>query len=235
MKTHISETPDKEAGEFISAMLEEHAHDNMLLLLSGGSAFAILPYIDTSNITSKVTIGMADERFTRDEQGNNFLTLQKTPFYEKAYKAGAQFFESVPKESERQEDFANRIKEEIEAHFYAHPNSYALGIFGIGEDGHTAGIFPTSEKDFASLYKTSEFYIALTQESHAYPFRTTVTPTLIEEVLDDVVLYAVGTNKCENILDYMYNRTFEQHEVPALIPASHPQSILFTDCPTLTP
>lgn len=235
MKTHISEKPDKEAGEFISLMLKEHKGDHVLLLLSGGSAFSILPYIETENIDEFVTIGMSDERFTRDEQGNNFLILQRSDFYEKALTAGAHFFESVPHVGERQEDFANRIKEEIEAHFYAHPNSYALGIFGIGEDGHTAGIFPTSEKDFASLYKTSEFYIPLTQNRHVYPFRTTITPTLIEEVLDDVVLYAVGTNKCENILDYMYNRTFTQHEIPALIPASHPQSVLFTDCPTLTP
>jgi hypothetical protein len=75
----------------------------------------------------------------------------------------------------------------------------------------------------------------VTQYTHAYSERTTVTPTLIEELIDEVILYAIGTNKCENILDYMYNRTFLQHEIPALIPASHPQSVLFTDCPTLTP
>lgn len=235
MKSQISDTPDSEAGKYISNMLVAHAHQHILLLLSGGSAFAILKHIEMSSFGPHITIAMVDERFTRDERGNNFLHLTQTDFYKKAGEQGSQFLESVPKQGERQEDFAYRIKEEIEVHFYAHPNSYALGIFGIGEDGHTAGIFPTTEKVFSSLYKTSEFYIAITQEKHAYPFRTTVTPTFIEEVLDDVVLYAVGTNKCENILDYMYNRTFSQHEIPALIPASHPQSILFTDCPSLTP
>ncbi len=235
MKSHISDTPDIDAGKYISLMLKEHAHENILLLLSGGSAFAILQHIQTEHFGPHMTIGMVDERFTREEKGNNFLQLRQSVFYEEANTAGVNFFESIPKENERQEDFAERIKDAIETHFYAYPNSYALGIFGIGEDGHTAGIFPTTEKDFASLYKTSEFYIPITQEKLPYPWRTTITPTFIEEVLDDVVLYAVGTNKCENILDYMYNKTFTQHEIPALIPASHPQSILFTDCPTITP
>jgi len=75
----------------------------------------------------------------------------------------------------------------------------------------------------------------VTQTAHPYPQRTSVTPAFIEEYIDEIVLYAVGTNKCENILDYMYNRTFKEHEIPALIPASHPHSMLFTDCPSLTP
>lgn len=235
MKTQISEKPDKEAGEYVSLMLEKHRGEDVLLLLSGGSALSILAHILPEHITSQVTIGLCDERFTIDPQGNNFLLFQETQFYKTASKAGAKFLSSYPNENEQQDAFADRIRQSIETYFFAHPESYALGIFGIGEDGHTAGIFPMNEEEFTATYKTSDFYIPIIQQSNAYPLRSTITPAFIEEVLDDVVLYAVGTNKCDNILNYMYNRTFAEHEIPALIPASHPQSVLFTDCPTLTP
>jgi 6-phosphogluconolactonase/glucosamine-6-phosphate isomerase/deaminase len=182
-----------------------------------------------------VHIGLTDERFTTDAEGNNFLQLQQTEFYKKVKDSGAQFFNSSPKENETQTEFSSRLKEEIEKYFYSNPESYALGVFGIGEDGHTAGIFPMGEKEFTDTYRTPEFYIPVFEPANAYPHRSSITPAFIEEVVDDVVLYAVGTNKCENILDYMYNRTFTEHEIPALIPASHPQSVLFTDCPTLIP
>ncbi len=235
MKTQVSLKPNEEAGGYISSMLKQHKGEDILLLLSGGSALSILDYVETEYINERVTIGLSDERFTIDVLGNNYLLLQETNFYKKAAEAGAHFLTSSPVEKETQEAFAERIKLNIESYFYAHPESYAIGIFGIGEDGHTAGIFPMSEEDFTAVYRTSDFYIPVIQNTNAYPYRSTITPAFIEEVLDDVVLYAVGTNKCDNILNYMYNRTFAEHEIPALIPASHPQSILFTDCPTLIP
>jgi 6-phosphogluconolactonase/glucosamine-6-phosphate isomerase/deaminase len=141
---------------------------------------------------------------------------------------------SLPLSGEDHQSFAKRMSDAYEAFLHAYPNAYALGIFGIGEDGHTAGIFPGPEKEFLQSYrKTEEYCIPVVHLQSRYPQRISVTPAFIEDVLDEVVLFAVGTNKCENILDYMFNRTFEEYQVPALIPASHPQSILFTDCPSL--
>ena len=53
------------------------------------------------------------------------------------------------------------------------------------------------------------------------------------EKVDEVILYATGSTKCDNILSYMHNKNFAQHQLPALIPAQHPQSTLFTDCQTM--
>lgn len=235
MKTFISENPAVEAGEYISALLNVHADEHILLLLSGGSAFSILDHIETHTLGKHITIGMVDERFTTQRDGNNFLLFSETDFFSKAQALGVKFFVSVPEENEKQYEFAERMRETLEDYFYGNPECYAVGIFGVGEDGHTAGIFPAPEEEFNRIYKTDDFYTHVTQNRHEYSQRTTVTPAFIEEVLDEVLLYAVGKNKCENILDYMYNRVFAQHEIPALIPASHPQSVLFTDCPSLTP
>jgi 6-phosphogluconolactonase/glucosamine-6-phosphate isomerase/deaminase len=235
MKSHITETPDKDAGEHISKLLREHRGEYVLLLLSGGSALNILSHIKTEHMSPSVTIAMADEHFTRDAAGNNFLQVTATPFYAASVEKGANFIPSVPGEYEKLHEFSARMRETFEKYLQEYPERFTIGVFGIGEDGHTAGIFPAPLDQFESIYKTDDFYIHVTQHTHAYSERTTVTPTLIEELVDEVILYAIGTNKCENILDYMYNRTFLQHEIPALIPASHPQSVLFTDCPTLTP
>lgn len=235
MRSHITETPDMAAGKYVSSILESHKSQPVLLLLSGGSAFSILDHIDHSVLGEHITIGFVDERFTYDPQGNNFLLLSKTSFYSKALNSGVQFIESVPGEFEKHHEFAIRMNEQLDQYTAEHPSGYNIGIFGIGEDGHTAGIFPSPIETFSRIYQTGDLYIHVTQTAHEYAERTTVTPTFIEESLDEVVLYAVGKNKCENILDYMYNKTFTQHEIPALIPASHPQSMLFTDCPSITP
>jgi 6-phosphogluconolactonase/glucosamine-6-phosphate isomerase/deaminase len=235
MRSSITENPDKEAGEYISSVLKEHAQEDILLLLSGGSAFSILMYIKTENIGPNVTIGFVDEHFTADPEGNNFLIFTQTEFYKAAEASGAKFITSVPFTHEKHHEFADRIRQQLEDYIDAHPSSFKFAVFGIGEDGHTAGIFPSSSEEFTRIYQIDEAYTYVTQTAHKYAERTTITPTFIEEMLDEVILYAIGKNKCDNILNYMYNQTFTKHEIPALIPASHPHSMLFTDCPTIDP
>ena len=180
MRTHVSENPDRDAGEHLTLLLRGHSQEHILLVLSGGSAFALLPYIDPSVLGPHLTICMADERFTRDENGNNFLQLTQTEFCARAKEAGCLFIDSTPLQDEPQQQFTLRMQEAITAYTDAHPEYYAVGTFGIGEDGHTAGIFPTTEKEFVSIYRSGEFYVSLTQTRAPYPFRATVTPTFID-------------------------------------------------------
>ncbi len=233
MKTRISETPAQEAGEYITEKLREHTGEHILLLLGGGSALLVLDHIDINALHKQVTLVTTDERFTRDIQGNNFSALEQLPFYTKATEQEVSFINSVPREGESHHAFAKRLQDAFDHYFIEFPNAYTIGLFGIGEDGHTASIFPANESDFEAIYQDGKMYVPVTQSAFPYPLRTTVTPTFIEEKIDDVVLFAVGSNKCDNILNYMYNRNFSNFQIPALFPAQHPQSILFTDCPTL--
>jgi 6-phosphogluconolactonase/glucosamine-6-phosphate isomerase/deaminase len=63
---------------------------------------------------------------------------------------------------------------------------YKLGLFGLGVDGHTAGILPHSpavfSADLACAYDAGNFQ------------RLTMTPRALAW-LDEAVVYAVGTNK----------------------------------------
>jgi len=235
MKTQISNNPAVEAGTYISQKVASQSDKNILLLLSGGSALALINHIDVSQFGPHVTLGLTDDRFTTDARGNTFALIQKSSFYAQLRDAGVHFINSYPKEEEGHGAYAMRIKEDVERFILNNPTGYTIGVFGIGEDGHTASIFPHAEKDFNLLYKTEDFIVPVVRSDNEFPLRITVTPLFIENNLDDVVLFAVGSNKCDNILNYMYNHTFADYQIPALIPASHPQSILFTDCDTLIP
>ena len=233
MKTNISFEPAQEAGKHITETLNAHTQQPVLFLISGGSALKVLDTIDTAVLGSNVTIVAMDERLTHDQNGNNFLQLSQAKFFNEAVLKSVHFIKTVPEEGERHEQFAARIGSDVDAYLQAHTDCFTLGLFGIGEDGHTASIFPATEQDFSDAYTRDSAYVAITRPQEQYPFRITITPAFIEEKISEVVLYAVGSKKCDNILSYMHTKNFGAHEIPALIPARHPKSTLFTDCQAL--
>lgn len=233
MKTVISNTSAQDAGVYIQEKLSLNKEKKILFIVSGGSSLTVLSHIDQTVLGDHMTVILTDERFTEDQTGINFIQLQKTDFYTHALEKQVHFISSKPQSGESHSEFAQRLDTTLQNYLNENTNVYVIGIFGIGEDGHTASIFPTSEVAFDTTFKADALYTAVTQEVTAYPQRVTITPSCIQETLDEVVLYAVGSVKCDNILNYIHNKNFTHFQIPALIPAQHPQSILFTDCPTL--
>jgi 6-phosphogluconolactonase/glucosamine-6-phosphate isomerase/deaminase len=97
-------------------------------------------------------------------------------------------------------DFASVLSEQIKK------ADYAIGLFGMGADGHTAGILPNSPavnaEGYASFYSTPQFG------------RVTMTFDAIKN-LDEAVLYAVGEAK-HKMLDKL-EQDLELSEQPAQI------------------
>ncbi len=230
MRIDVSETPRIQTGRYLSELLEAHHASPILLMLSGGSVSSILPHINTDTLGPHVTITFVDERFTLDSKGSNFLQFQQTDFYETVKENSVSFISTVPKPEETQALYTDRISLALRTFMSTYPNAYTLGVFGIGDDGHTASIFPSTQHEFTTRFDTDEYYVAVTNAPQPYVLRSTIPPFFIEECIDDVVLYAVGENKCNTVLIDMHNKNLQPHEVPALIPALHPESILFTDC-----
>src|SRR5690348_8782512 len=95
---HMAQSPEiaaKDAGIFLSGLFTQSAGD-ILLLLSGGSAFKLLDFVDSSIFSSRVTVGVADERFSSDPAVNNFLQLKNLPFVQKISSSGILFLETIP-------------------------------------------------------------------------------------------------------------------------------------------
>jgi 6-phosphogluconolactonase/glucosamine-6-phosphate isomerase/deaminase len=95
---------------------------------------------------------------------------------------------------------------------------FALGFFGMGADGHTAGILPGSPAVSSTAY-------AATYDGPDFA-RITMTPPAIAR-LDMAFVYAAGQNKWPAL-----RRLNERHSIaeqPAQILKQVPELIIFTD------
>lgn len=154
----------------------------VLWLVPGGSAIEIavktarqLPVNQLSNLTLTLT----DERYGPvDHAESNWFQLQiaslKLPGATlKPVLSGDDMPTTV-------KNFANMLRLELKA------ADYVIGLFGIGEDGHTAGILPGSpavaSADLAVGYDGGQYR------------RITITPAAIAR-LDQAVVFAAGKAK----------------------------------------
>lgn len=96
---------------------------------------------------------------------------------------------------------------------------YKIGMFGIGTDGHTAGILPKSRavmsENFASSYDTENFE------------RITMTPEAIL-LLDEVVVYTLGEAK-RHVVEDLRDKDILVDDQPAQILKQVPILTIFTD------
>ncbi|MDD4989342.1 MAG: 6-phosphogluconolactonase [Candidatus Pacebacteria bacterium] len=169
-----------------------------LLLLASGSALLFLDLIDREALTSNLTVGMVDERYSEDPNINNFAQLKKTKFYATAEKRRVHFFDSQVKKDETLEQYGRRFAENIEDWLRENPKGHLIATFGMGEDGHTAGIFPYPEnpEEFRSLFEknpTATAYDA--KNKNMYSLRVTTTYTFIKTKIDKALIYITGEKK----------------------------------------
>jgi 6-phosphogluconolactonase/glucosamine-6-phosphate isomerase/deaminase len=98
-------------------------------------------------------------------------------------------------------------------------NKYTIGLFGIGKDGHTAGILPESSAvdspDLAFSYDTPTFS------------RITITPKTIVK-LDAIMVWAQGAEKWKIVKDLL-EKEIEINKQPAQILKKVPLLTIFTD------
>ncbi|MFA5999939.1 MAG: 6-phosphogluconolactonase [Candidatus Paceibacterota bacterium] len=99
-------------------------------------------------------------------------------------------------------------------------DSYKIGLFGIGADGHTAGILPGSgavdSPDLAYGYKTEKFD------------RITITPKAIMK-LDEAIVFTKGEDKWPTLAKL--EEEVNLSEQPAQILKKVPLLTMFTDYP----
>jgi 6-phosphogluconolactonase/glucosamine-6-phosphate isomerase/deaminase len=169
------ETAEEQIADRINQELERN---NVLLLLSGGSNVSLGVEV-VKKLNRKLTVGLIDERYGP--------VGHKDSNWQKLLEAGleAENVELLPvlesdfSLSETAAAYASKLQE-------VSAEKTVIGIFGIGADGHTAGILPHSEAvdstDLFTNYVGPDFQ------------RLTITPTYIKQV-DVAFLVAYGDNK----------------------------------------
>lgn len=210
------------AGEALRAFLMETKKQSqpVLLLLSGGSAFSFLDAIHEDVLGEHVTIGMLDERFSRDESVHNFMQLTKTAFYAEALAAGALYIDTRIMEHETQEALAARFEKALRNWQKTHKNSIIIATMGVGTDGHTAGImpFPENEHLFRQLFENKNKWVVAYNagDKNIYPLRVTITMPFLRTHIDHAIVYVVGEEK-KPALEQVCAKTGLLTETPARV------------------
>lgn len=171
------------AANVIAQTIAAHLDQNkpILWLVSGGSAIevAVQARQQLTNNLDKLTVILMDERYgAPGHKDSNWQKLLDAGFDTSAINSypvlAGDDLETTTQQYEAQ--LADALQK---THF-------TIGLFGIGADGHTAGILPHSpavhSQQLAASYQAPDFT------------RITMTPLAIAKV-DQALVYAVGDSK----------------------------------------
>ena len=211
------------ASKKLNEALKE-ASDNkvpVLLLLSGGSALALLENVNPDSITSNTTVGVLDERYSANPAENNFAQIASTSFYQKAKERKAQFIDTRVKTDESQVQLAARFNEELLKWMRNNPSGTIIATVGMGPDGHTSGMmpFPEDPARFAKLFDNGDEKMFVTSYDATgkspYPLRVTTNMNFLRKI-NTAIVYVVKEDK-RPALEKLMASTGSMAETPARI------------------
>lgn len=202
-------------GKNISIDLSRWKDEQILLLLSGGSALKVLDSIETED-WQRITLFFLDERYDVDNENSNFAQLEKMPWFEKVTKRGCRYVDSRVKKDESLELFGDRLENDLQNWLTENPNGKKIAVFGMGADGHVAGIFPYSENPalFSELFEGDRLVaVHNVQGKNPYSLRATMTFSLFYSI-DKSYAYICGNEK-RDALTKIFGEKLPMNDFPA--------------------
>lgn len=188
----------QEAATYLSSLLTKTGSEPTLVLFSGGSALEILKHATAPENTSHLTLGVLDERFSKNVRENNCVSLKETAFYKSAVLGGARTIDTSMR-FERVEALAETMNNAWEKWIEKNPSGHILATFGMGADGHTAGIMPYGEDPgmFDILFEDTRRAV-VGYDAHGknpIPLRATATLPFLRTHITGGVGYITGMSK----------------------------------------
>ncbi|MCU7554368.1 6-phosphogluconolactonase [Alteromonas sp. ASW11-19] len=182
------------------------------LVVSGGrTPVALFELLSNADLDwSKVDITLADERWVdeQDEASNTRLVKEKLL----QNKAAAAHF--VPLKSAHAD--ANEGVNEAESNIASMAQPFDALILGMGEDGHTASLFPCSEQINDGLAMSSgRTCIAVTPTTAPHQRMSMTLPTLLNS--RNIFLHLTGERKKEVLTEALDNATEAQKPITAVV------------------
>jgi 6-phosphogluconolactonase/glucosamine-6-phosphate isomerase/deaminase len=221
------ETQQK-AAERLHQILDAHSHVPILFLSSGGSSLELLERIWAFPLN--FTVGMTDDRFSKDPKINNFAQLCKTLFFQKAKEHKTHFIDTRVRMGEDIESLSKRFESALDEWKKVHPEGRVVITQGVGVNSHTLGImpYPANKDIFYQLFEGDHWVRGYdAQERSEYPLRVTITLPFLRQV-DHCVAYMAGEEKKQAL-----SRTLKAEgtlwETPSRIMHEMKEVILFTD------
>jgi 6-phosphogluconolactonase len=173
----------------ISAAIELYG-DARILVSGGGTPLPLYRLLSAANVEwSKVKIGLVDERFVPlESEFNNGSQIQQAFFHATA--KSATFIGMVQNSADLSENM-----ELVNENYQLFLDRTDFTLLGMGEDGHTASLFPNDPESEAILM--SDALGIFPTKAPNYPFQriTCSKQTLLNSAA--LVLFIVGEKKLE--------------------------------------
>lgn len=204
------------AGESINEFFRDNTKTPILFLLSGGSALKILDFIDESLLNENLTITVLDERYTQNMDENNFAQMEKTSFFELAMESGVNFIGTLPRPNEALNEMSTRFENSLKTWVQENPNGKIIAALGMGEDGHTAGIFKNEDAEkFKQLFDSEKWVVGYDNLGQKLPRERITTTFTFFEKIDLGIIFVCGERK-KNALDGFFKKQKSINLLPAL-------------------
>jgi 6-phosphogluconolactonase/glucosamine-6-phosphate isomerase/deaminase len=216
---HFVENAEKSAdylGKEISKEIALLKDAPLLLFVSGGSSLTVLPYIENEDYDG-VTVAPLDERFEESNKHNNFSQLKALPWSKQFLKKGGKFISTKVPKGDAQQKLAERFEKQINHWTKNNPNGRMIALFGMGSDGHTAGIFPYPENRdlFEHMFDAEKLVVSYDAAGkNSFTKRITTTNALFKR-LDAGFAYICGSDKKAAVNDLRENKK-RANELPAM-------------------
>ena len=221
----------KKAAQALTTTLQKYSNSPVLLLLSGGSWFAVLDLVDTTLLAERddVTISMLDERFSTNPLINNFSQLIKTDFYVRTSLTDTKVISTLVTKEVTLEAVQQKWYKTLHNWRENNPTGVVIATIGIGGDGHLAGIFP-NELAVAEADKKEAWTVAyeVGARVNQYTKRMTVTPYFLTQEITEAIVYAVGAEK-HALLTQIQSPLVGETNIPAFLLRKLPSVQFFTD------
>ncbi len=224
LRIQTTDNPKGEAGAYINSLLASYADKPVLLVLPGGSSREIIDLLAGELLTDQVTITVTDERYTDDLEENNFAHIQGTSFYNASIEAGSFCIDTQIFSGESHEEHAKRFDKNLKEWKRDFPNGKIIALFGVGKDGHIAGMIPGTE-NFEEKFNNPEIY-AIDLVDTKFERTTTTFPFLKQ--IDFPLVYISGSEKSD-ALAKIVAKEGDLHQTPARILNEMKEPIVFTD------
>jgi 6-phosphogluconolactonase/glucosamine-6-phosphate isomerase/deaminase len=224
-----------ETAKAISNILKKEQGKDILLMLAGGSAFAVYDAILPQGLSNKVTISMTDDRFSHELDINNSHILQATDFYNEAINADAYYISTEVWHENKPEELAERFEYGLRKWREEFPDGVVVAVFGVGEDGHTCGMIPgggtSSGKKFSGIElfeKTDKWVVGFSTPNNEHHERVTITMPFIRNNVDYAVAYISGDKK-QKVFEKLIAEKGSLEDTPARILKEIKNIEFFTD------
>lgn len=208
----------------IEALLQQGK--KVAVLLSGGSALKILPFLqaecEQSTLTidqyAQISVTLVDERYGEvGHAESNGKAVEESGFGQFMRLKGMQWI-PVLMAGEKQEKSAQRMNALV-TEWFTMDQIFTIGLFGAGPDFHTASNMPTVRNGtlFVHQYSAEEYYPAISlDEKYDNPFRQRLgLSEAAIRALDARVLLLTGDDK-KPVLEHFHRADLTIDEAPVM-------------------